>query len=83
MGEFVVYRNGRNPSNQPNSDQIPVSAVEAVSATHAIELVAGASYITIMDGQYLTASPLSESTIDDWEIAAAMEVLDNIILQHY
>lgn len=41
MGEFVVYRNGRNPSNQPNSDQIPVSAVEAVSATHAIVLVAG------------------------------------------
>ncbi|MDQ7784394.1 MAG: hypothetical protein RDU20_16020 [Desulfomonilaceae bacterium] len=83
MGEFVIYRHGKNPSNQMNSDRVPVAAVEAESDAHAIDLVTGASYPTILEGQYLSAVPRSESTIEDWEVAAAMEIMEAVILQHY
>jgi len=83
MSEFVVYRHGKNPSNQMHSDREPVAAVEAESAGDAIELVSSASYVKILEGQHLSAVPRSESPIEDWEMAAAMEIVDNIILQHY
>ena len=83
MSKFVVYRHGKNPSNQVNSVRVPVSAVEAESVEHAIKLVTDTSYVEVLEGQYLSAAPRSESIAEDWEMAAAMEIVDNIILQHY
>jgi hypothetical protein len=83
MGDFVVYRHGKNSYNQMHSDRVPIAAVEAKSARHAIELVRSLSFTSILDGQYLSAVPRSELPVEEWETVAAMEFINNIILQHY
>lgn len=75
MAEFVVYRHGKNPSNQMHSDREPVAAVEAESAQDAIKLASRVPYITILEGQHPSAAPRSESPIEDRDIAAAMEIV--------
>lgn len=83
MAEFLVYRTGRNRSNQPNADEVPVAAVEAKSAAEAIGLVSCLSYITIREGQCLSAVLRSEAPDEDWQTAAATEFIENVIMQHF
>jgi hypothetical protein len=81
--QFVVYRHSSHPSHQPPANAAPVAVVEAESPAAAIELVTRSGYIPVREGQHLSALPRAEVPDEDWEIAAAMEFMGEVISQHY
>ncbi len=83
MAEFVVYRHGRNSSDQPHADLVPVAAVNADSAQHAIDLVRRTSRLRMAGGQFLSAVSRSDAPDEDWQTAAATEFMEEVILQHF
>ena len=62
---------------------MPVAAVEAESAAAAIQLVSRLSYITVCERQYLSAALRSEAPDEDWQTVAAVEFMENVIVQHF
>ncbi len=83
MAQFVVYRQGSHRPHQPPTNAAPVAAVEAESPAAAIELVTRSGYIPVREGQHLSALPRAEVPDEDWETAAAMEFMGEVISQHY
>jgi hypothetical protein len=83
MPEYVIYRHGRNPANQPMAEKMPVAAVEAETGSKAMAIAQHGPWITVHEDQHLSAVLRSRAPADDWEAAAEKELVQSVILQHY